>query len=805
MSSPADVPCDPIGTVVAAVTVADPTLERDMVRQIVEQVGGGRAKRRRLAMTLAEDASVLTSGRSPAPRVVGDLLIALRAAGAVRISAPRCAGCGHELATLQRRGEDWYCSPCSAPLLSCAGCGHQRKVTFRDRHGQPRCWQCPDHNVGDPHLVLVEAITTLDPGLTATAVRAALETTVVRPAHLHKLAWAIDEDPELLTGQGARAPFPMVLRLIDALCDAGATHIRRPACPRCERVVTLSKRLDGLRVCRNCYARARAVVCVRCQAVREPAGRDTQGQPLCPNCLAGDPINLEDCVGCGRRRQVNTRTEHGPMCAACVPRLIATCSVCGRVGPCKVSRTTGLPWCGACSRSQAHCSGCGVWAAVRAGTRQAPLCAGCAVTDPAMWKTCPTCGVGGRLTARICGRCQLHVRLGELLADSDGQIRPELQALHDSLAAAERAETVVAWLRRDTVVTVLAELATGQQPLSHDTLDRLPPGKPIEHLRSMLVATGALPVRDEQLARIERWVTRTVNEHSDPQGRELLHRYAIWHLLRRLRHRNRGIDTTYSQLDVVRQRVRAAIGLLDWLHARGLTLATCGQGELDAWLTGSDITGRAQAGHFVRWAVSQNINRDLQFAATRWTGPVGPLDHEHRWEQARRLLHDDTLATDDRVAGLLVLLYAQRAATISRLTLDDIDTSQGTVTLRLGSVPVVLPEPVATLTRELITTRRGHAVLGAPGTSRWLFPGGQPGRPVSADRLGQRLRVLGIRPAHARSAALFQLATELPAAILARMLGIHIQVAVAWQHASAGDWTGYAADVARRTDNPQVP
>src|SRR6266508_888542 len=43
-----------------------------------------------------------------------------------------------------------------------------------------------------------------------------------------------------------------------------------------------------------------------------------------------------------------------------------------------------------------------------------------------------------------------------------------------------------------------------------------------------------------------------------------------------------------------------------------------------------------------------------------------------------------------------------------------------------------------------------------------------------------------------------KLATELPAAILARMLGIHISVAVAWQRASAGDWTTYAADVSRR-------
>lgn len=47
-----------------------------------------------------------------------------------------------------------------------------------------------------------------------------------------------------------------------------------------------------------------------------------------------------------------------------------------------------------------------------------------------------------------------------------------------------------------------------------------------------------------------------------------------------------------------------------------------------------------------------------------------------------------------------------------------------------------------------------------------------------------------------RSTALFQLATELPAAILARMLGIHINVA--WQRATSGDWTAYAAAVSRR-------
>lgn len=77
-----------------------------------------------------------------------------------------------------------------------------------------------------------------------------------------------------------------------------------------------------------------------------------------------------------------------------------------------------------------------------------------------------------------------------------------------------------------------------------------------------------------------------------------------------------------------------------------------------------------------------------------------------------------------------------------------------------------------------------------------MAPGSTGGN--STYRLGERLHELGIRPGQARSSALFQLATDLPAALLARMLGIHISVAVAWQRASSGDWTEYAAEISRR-------
>jgi hypothetical protein len=299
------------------------------------------------------------------------------------------------------------------------------------------------------------------------------------------------------------------------------------------------------------------------------------------------------------------------------------------------------------------------------------------------------------------------------------------------------------------------------------------------------------------MARLEHWITQAISDRDDADERQLLHRYAVWHLLRRLRHRARGGETTHNQLVGIRQHVRAATILLDWLAAHELTLATCRQHDLDAWAADEKTTHRREAGHFIRWANKHQLTT-VDFPAVKWGGPTRALDTEARWNQARWLLHDDTIKPEDRVAGLLVLLYAQWPAVVSRLTLDHVQADHNDVSIHLGNQPVALPEPLASLVRDLVTTRRGHAALGDQGNSRWLFPGGQPGRPVSAFQLAERLRQLGLRPGQARSTALFQLATDLPAAVLAKMLGIHISVAVAWQRASSGDWAGYATEISRR-------
>ena len=72
-----------------------------------------------------------------------------------------------------------------------------------------------------------------------------------------------------------------------------------------------------------------------------------------------------------------------------------------------------------------------------------------------------------------------------------------------------------------------------------------------------------------------------------------------------------------------------------------------------------------------------------------------------------------------------------------------------------------------------------------------------PDRPITAARLGQRLGQLGINAQTGRRATLLQLAAQVPAAVLADLLGIAVTTAADWTHAAGGDWSHYAAATAR--------
>jgi hypothetical protein len=157
---------------------------------------------------------------------------------------------------------------------------------------------------------------------------------------------------------------------------------------------------------------------------------------------------------------------------------------------------------------------------------------------------------------------------------------------------------------------------------------------------------------------------------------------------------------------------------------------------------------------------------------------------------------DDNLDTVDRVAGLLVLRYAQPVSRIAMLTVNRIHADADGTYLRLGNNPIRLPPPLDRLVGDLVHHRAGHTAVARTAANPWLFPGAAPGRPLSAPQLAARLRGLGIPARLGRNSALIDRAAQLPAGVLSQLLGLHLQTATAWTIEAGNTRLRYAAALA---------
>ena len=342
---------------------------------------------------------------------------------------------------------------------------------------------------------------------------------------------------------------------------------------------------------------------------------------------------------------------------------------------------------------------------------------------------------------------------------------------------------------------MLTELAQQPGQLSHDLLDRLPAGKTIDRLRVTLITAGALPARDEQLALLQRWLTVTLVTIDDPVERLALRQFTTWQHLRRLRRQSPTTPVAFAQAQAVRAQTSVCIRLLDWLRDRGRALGTATQHDIDDWLATKPAYHQA-ARTFLLWAVRRGHAHNIAIPVTTLDRTRAGLPHvDQRWTAARRLLHDYDIVLTDRVAGLLVLLFGQNPAAIAALTTSHVHRTDEGTWLRLGTAPVHLPAPVADLFDEHLDARQTSTLLGPTTDHPWLFPGHAPTRPIAAHRLGTRLRDLGIPPRPSRNTTLMHLANQLPAPVLARLLGLHIITAARWTQEAGNNRPGYAAQV----------
>src|ERR1039457_5508638 len=174
-------------------------------------------------------------------------------------------------------------------------------------------------------------------------------------------------------------------------------------------------------------------------------------------------------------------------------------------------------------------------------------------------------------------------------------------------------------------------------------------------------------------------------------------------------------------------QVKRAAAFLQWLSARGLTLASCRQPDIDAWYAENNEHARNYSRPFLQWCMNSKLTGRFRLpqAVIRHAAPL--RDHE-RVSRLGRILTAGNLPLRSRVAGAIVLLYAQPLSRIVRLSLEHVIRDGDEVLLRLGDPPRPVPGPVAglllswigsrTQTKNPTKPKQPPLVPGGPG-SRW--------------------------------------------------------------------------------------
>ena len=712
---------------------------------------------------LREHPDALTNPGTHCPLSLVRLAHALHTAGHTTVGLPTCVTCGRAVPNLVTAPEGRVCVRCKARTQQrpCARCGRQGRIAARRAEGGI-CHRC----------------------------------------------YRIDEQIIQPCARCGRSRRPAA-RLPDGspVCDTCWQPPTR-TCTRCGLTAPTHYRdpSGGGHLCLECYHQQHRPRrrCTRCGQLARIATRGPDGtDDVCYRCYRR-PTAETQCATCGRTRICQRVGRHGPMtCSGCRPCPRVACARCGRVRIVAANWPLG-PVCHPCYqtilRDTGSCARCGQHRPlIGRDDTTAPICGPCAGTD--LGHQCRTCDSQGMIYADgQCPRCALRTRLVDLLTSPNGEICPQLAPLLEALAKTERPLAVIRWLAHSPAARLLAQLAAHGRPVTHDDLDALPLGHGERHARHLLVHTGVLPERPDDLDRVEVWLDRFLADRPAVHTK-LIRPFATWHLLRRARRDTARRTPTPSTAGRLRSLVRITGDLLDWIDAQHLTLATLSQPDLDRWLAGGS-RNRHTVRYFLDWATKRGLTpaHDIPSPPRQNSAPI--LDDDQRWQQLRRCLTGQHLPTEVRVAGALIMLYGLSSSRIRRLTTTDltIHQDQGQAFLTVGRKPLLLPPSLAGLIGQLVEQPRNRSAItsGISGDRRWLFPGLVAGQPLSVKAFSQLLSRHGIQALPSRSAALIALAGQLPTPILAEILGIHIHTARRWASYLQSDWSTYLA--ARATD-----
>jgi integrase len=222
----------------------------------------------------------------------------------------------------------------------------------------------------------------------------------------------------------------------------------------------------------------------------------------------------------------------------------------------------------------------------------------------------------------------------------------------------------------------------------------------------------------------------------------------------------------------------------------GTTVERVAQAHIDLWQS-SGPTTREHILRFIRWAIKAKlVPSDLEVTPHR-RGTAPRMSTEQQNAVIEQVVHQQTLRPRDRLAAILMIVFAQRAEDVAALTWGQITITADTVTIDLAGLPIDLTPPLDEPVRTLAASSY-NSQTAAHRNSPWVFRGYTPGRHVTPTHLRNYLRPV-LAALEARLGTLNELTQTTPIAILAETLGYSPQTLEMHARASASTYARYVA------------
>ena len=592
----------------------------------------------------------------------------------------------------------------------------------------------------------------------------------------------------------ARMP---IQRLLDNLARHGGAGVGLPHCPACNIRKVLPRRdPSGTQVCLRCFERSRYAECSRCLRMKKVSASTEDGL-VCERCSSAGAV-LTECPRCSKLVAATASYDGVRICLNCYPAKLRTCHGCGTEA--KIAATVlGGPHCMSCynkiKRKPSPCPRCHqpkVLAFLSA--EQQPICASCAGQFPRF--ACRRCGSEENAYGRLCALCMLRDRAHEVLSTDDGSLAAPMTPLFDHLLAKPYPAVTLKWLNRGRHTELLRDLARGRLPLTNEAFAAVPPDKALSYLRSLLAATGVLEQPALSLTRLEEWIERFQSE-LDPRHEAVLAPYIRWVILRRARTAERDRDFGSGGEKHAKAAIRGIQRFLEWLDQQPIAIEDLTQPVVEEFMAEHSSTRWLPP--FLTWIAERHTDLDITIPAAKQSSPLVTLDEAAQRQLIHRLIEDDDIPLDARLAALFVAVFAQPAARVVSLHYQHLTLEDQHVGLTLQAGTISLPAAMASLARSHLNE------LHERQTTTWLFPGRTPGGHRNEQYIAKWLKQIGTSISQLQNTARFQLAGTLPAKILADTLGFNTSTFEKYARLSNGTWAEYPALRAKPTAQQNYP